>query len=60
MSRVSALGVAVTVAFLLPAAARAAEPARPIELSLDATEAPRKLLHARLVIPAARSTTCPA
>jgi predicted metalloprotease with PDZ domain len=27
--------------------------ARPIELSVDATEAPRKLLHARLVIPAA-------
>jgi hypothetical protein len=33
--------------------ARAAESERPIELSLDATEAPRKLLHARLVIPAA-------
>jgi predicted metalloprotease with PDZ domain len=32
--------------------ARADEAARPIELSVDATEAPRKLLHARLVIPA--------
>jgi predicted metalloprotease with PDZ domain len=33
----------------------AAEPARdrPMELSVDATEAPRKLLHSRLVIPAA-------
>jgi predicted metalloprotease with PDZ domain len=31
---------------------QAAEPPRPIELSLDATEAPRKLLHSRLVIPA--------
>ena len=28
------------------------QPARPIEISLDATEAPRKLLRARLVIPA--------
>src|SRR3974390_3453064 len=27
-------------------------PSRPMELSVDATEAPRKLLHARLVIPA--------
>jgi predicted metalloprotease with PDZ domain len=53
MSRVSAVCVAATLAFLLPAAVRAAEPARTIELSLDATEAPRKLLHARLVIPAA-------
>jgi predicted metalloprotease with PDZ domain len=32
---------------------RAADAHRPIELSVDATEAPRKLLHARLVIPAA-------
>ncbi len=39
--------------FLFPAfQAPAAEPVRPIELSLDATEAPRKLLHARLIIPA--------
>jgi predicted metalloprotease with PDZ domain len=41
--------------FLLPGTStRGAEPAqsRPIELSVDATEAPRKLLHARLVIPA--------
>jgi predicted metalloprotease with PDZ domain len=29
----------------------AGDAARPIELSVDATEAPRKLLHARLVIP---------
>src|SRR2546421_4246490 len=42
--------------FLLPATSIwGAEPARsrPIELSVDATEAPRKLLHAQLVIPAA-------
>ncbi len=39
-------------ACLLPQA-RAADPNRPIELSVDATEAPRKLLHARVVIPAA-------
>jgi predicted metalloprotease with PDZ domain len=32
--------------------ARADDAARPIELSVDATDAPRKLLHARLVIPA--------
>src|SRR5438552_13547960 len=41
--------------FLLPGTStRGAEPAqsRPIELSVDATEAPRRLLHARLVIPA--------
>jgi predicted metalloprotease with PDZ domain len=31
---------------------RAADPPRPIQLSLDATEAPRKLLHAQLTIPA--------
>jgi predicted metalloprotease with PDZ domain len=41
-------------AFFLPGhRLEAAQPLRPIELSLDATEAPRKLLHARLVIPAA-------
>src|SRR5579871_625190 len=33
--------------------ASATEVNRPIELSVDATEAPRKLLHARLVIPVA-------
>src|SRR5437870_12359784 len=33
--------------------AAAADAPRPIELNVDATEAPRKLLHARLVIPAA-------
>jgi predicted metalloprotease with PDZ domain len=51
MSRTAVLCLALS---LLPgAAAPAAEPARrPIELNLDATEAPRKLLHARLVIPA--------
>src|SRR5262249_2288111 len=38
---------------LLSAGPLRAEPIRPIELSLDATEAPRKLLHAKLVIPAA-------
>jgi predicted metalloprotease with PDZ domain len=32
---------------------RAADLNRPIEPSLDATEAPRRLLHARLVVPAA-------
>src|SRR5947209_20494952 len=32
--------------------APAADATRPIELSVDATGAPRKLLHARLVIPA--------
>jgi predicted metalloprotease with PDZ domain len=37
--------------FLLPIATAAAD--RPIVLTVDATEAPRKLLHARLVIPAA-------
>src|SRR5436305_8092617 len=42
----------VAVLFLSAAPLRA-EPIRPIELSVDATEAPRKLLHARLVIPAA-------
>lgn len=36
-----------------PALAPAAAPSRPIELSVDASEAPRRLLHARLVIPAA-------
>jgi predicted metalloprotease with PDZ domain len=46
------LGLAV---FLFPStrAAAADAPSKPIELSVDATEAPRKLLHARLIIPAA-------
>ncbi len=50
MSRLSLLCLSLT-AFMLPAG-RAAESTRPIELSVDATEAPRKLLRARLVIPA--------
>jgi predicted metalloprotease with PDZ domain len=41
-------------AFLLHGTpARPADAGRPIELSVDATEAARKLLHARLIIPAA-------
>src|SRR5438034_2731510 len=58
MVRARALRLAVYLSlavFLLPGTlTRGAEPAqsRPIELSVDATEAPRKLLHARLVIPA--------
>ena len=38
---------------LLPSGTRAAAEQRPLEVHLDATEAPRRLLHARLVIPAA-------
>ena len=55
MSRLSALGLSLAACFLPTLPTRAAEPSkeRPIELSVDATEAPRKLLHARLVIPAA-------
>jgi predicted metalloprotease with PDZ domain len=47
--------VCLCVALLVgaPAWAKESAPARPIELSVDATEAPRKLLHARQVIPAA-------
>src|SRR5438477_6910933 len=37
---------------LVVADLRAAEPPRPIELAVDATDAPRKLYRARLVIPA--------
>src|SRR5438477_10142963 len=37
---------------LVVADLRAAEPPRPIELAVDATEAPRRLFKARLVIPA--------
>ena len=38
--------------FLSTMAAAAAQAQRPIELHVDATEAPRKLLHARMMIPA--------
>jgi predicted metalloprotease with PDZ domain len=38
--------------FLSPVVASATQPERPITLHLDATEAPRKLLHAHIVIPA--------
>jgi len=49
-----AAGLGVAALLLVPVSAPAAEPAkdRPIELSLDASEAPRRLLHTRLVIPA--------
>src|SRR5947199_9088260 len=43
---------AVSVVALSLAPVRAEEPPRPIELSVDATEAPRRLYQARLVIPA--------
>jgi predicted metalloprotease with PDZ domain len=39
--------------FLAAATLRAAEPSGPIRLDVDAREAPRKILHARLVIPTA-------
>jgi hypothetical protein len=54
VTRATAIGLSVA-AFLAAAPLRAADPApsRPLEISVDATEAPRKLLHARLVIPAA-------
>ena len=42
----------LTICLLLPIPLPAAEAARLLELSVDLTEAPRKLLHARLVIPA--------
>src|SRR5919197_947011 len=45
-------GLGLTLFLLLGPPARGADPVRPIELSVDATEAPRRLLHARLVIPA--------
>jgi predicted metalloprotease with PDZ domain len=49
---------ALSVHLLLPllliaASASGAEPGRPIELTVDASEAPRKLVHSHLVIPAA-------
>ena len=46
-----ALGLCLAISLLHGAVSRAADAERPIELSLDATEAPRKLLHARLTIP---------
>jgi predicted metalloprotease with PDZ domain len=49
----SPLGPSLAALLLMALRLQAAGPDRPIELSLDATEAPRKLLHARIVIPAA-------
>jgi predicted metalloprotease with PDZ domain len=40
-----------SLVLLLAALPAAAQPTRPIEVSLDATEAPRKILRSRLVIP---------
>ncbi len=51
MSREPTFRASLAALFLLPLMATAA--GRPIVLTVDATEAPRKLLHARLVIPAA-------
>jgi predicted metalloprotease with PDZ domain len=42
----------LTLFLALGTQAHAADTNRPIELGVDATEAPRKLLHARLLIPA--------
>ena len=42
----------VLVAFLLTASAALAADPRPVELAVDATDAPRGLFHSRLVIPA--------
>ena len=51
MSRVLRFGFGV-ILFLSPLTTLSAQPApRPIELSVDATEAPRRLLHATLKIP---------
>ncbi|MFL6237579.1 MAG: M61 family peptidase [Thermoanaerobaculia bacterium] len=41
------------LAFLLTAAAALAAPPRPMDLAVDATDAPRGVFHSRLVIPAA-------
>src|SRR3954470_5016652 len=41
------------IALLLTAAAAFAAPPRPMELAVDATDAPRGVFHSRLVIPAA-------
>src|SRR5207302_3329600 len=46
------LGLCLVLFLVYGIPARADDAARPIELSVDASEAPRKLLHARLVIPA--------
>lgn len=43
---------ALLLVVLVPVLARAAE-SRPITLTVDATEAPRRILHARMAIPAA-------
>src|SRR5437016_4870919 len=51
MNRAVLGSLAALVSILLAAPSRGAD--GPIELTLDATEAPRKLLHAKLVIPAA-------
>jgi predicted metalloprotease with PDZ domain len=49
-----ALDIAVVAVLALPlAAASLAAGARPIELAVDATDAPRGIFHSRLVIPAA-------
>jgi predicted metalloprotease with PDZ domain len=47
-----AFGLCLATILLHGTSGRAADAGRPIELSVDATEAVRKLLHARLVIPA--------
>src|SRR4051794_5581847 len=47
----SALLVALVI-FAPRAPAADPDPARPIDLHVDATEAPRRLLHAKLTIPA--------
>jgi hypothetical protein len=47
-----AIGFCLAIFFCHAIPASAADANRPIELSVDATEAPRKLLHARLTIPA--------
>jgi predicted metalloprotease with PDZ domain len=52
MKRLSII-VALAAFFLLAPAVRAADPARPIELIVDASQAPRKLVQARMIIPAA-------
>src|SRR3954452_9133611 len=39
-------------AFLLTAAAALAAPPRPMDLAVDATDAPRGVFHSRMVIPA--------
>jgi predicted metalloprotease with PDZ domain len=50
-ARTLLLGVLLAAPGLMPARLQAAEEPRPITLSVDAAEAPRKILHARLVIP---------